>query len=136
MKSGFVAILGRPNVGKSTLLNALLSKKVSIVSPKPQTTRDTILGIYNEKELQIIFIDTPGLFESEEALDKAMNKAARGSLADIDCILYLIDASEESYDEDDKILATLHSEKPWLLAFNKIDLAARSEEHTSELQSP
>jgi GTP-binding protein Era len=123
MKSGFCAILGRPNVGKSTLLNALLSKKVSIVSPKPQTTRDQIIGIYNEKDLQIVFIDTPGLFESEEALDKAMNKAARGSLADIDCLLYLIDASEETYDDDDKVLSTIHSDKPWILTFNKIDLA-------------
>jgi len=123
MKSGFCAILGRPNVGKSTLLNALLSKKVSIVSPKPQTTRDQILGIYNEKGLQIVFIDTPGLFESDEALDKAMNKAARSSLQDIDCLLYLIDASNEDYGEDEKILSGIHSKKPWILAFNKIDLA-------------
>jgi GTP-binding protein Era len=123
MKSGFCAILGRPNVGKSTLLNALLSKKVSIVSPKPQTTRDQILGIYNEKGLQIVFIDTPGLFQSDEALDKAMNKAARSSLQDIDCLLYLIDASNEDYSEDETILAGIHTTKPWILAFNKIDLA-------------
>lgn len=123
MKSGFCAILGQPNVGKSTLLNALLSKKVSIVSPKPQTTRDQILGIYNEKGLQIVFIDTPGLFESDEALDKTMNKAARSSLADVDCILYLIDASKEDTSGDDKLLSTLKSDKPWIFVFNKIDLA-------------
>jgi GTP-binding protein Era len=123
MKSGFCAILGRPNVGKSTLLNAILSKKVSIVSPKPQTTRDQILGIYNEKGLQIVFIDTPGLFESDEALDKAMNKSARSALRDVDCILYMIDASVEDYTEDDKLLSSLKSTKPWILAFNKIDLA-------------
>lgn len=123
MKSGFCAILGRPNVGKSTLLNALLSKKVSIVSPKPQTTRDEILGILNEKDLQIVFIDTPGLFDSEEALDKSMNKTARSALRDIDCLLYLIDASVEDYSEDEKILSGLRTDKPLLLAFNKIDLA-------------
>jgi GTPase len=123
MKSGFCAILGQPNVGKSTLLNAILSKKVSIVSPKPQTTRDQILGIYNEKDLQIVFIDTPGLFESDEALDKAMNKAARHSLSNVDCVLYMIDASKEDTSEDDKLLATLKSDKPWIFVFNKIDLA-------------
>ena len=72
MKTGFVAILGRPNVGKSTLLNALLSKKVSIVSRRAQTTRDEISGILNGKDYQIVFVDTPGIFEGEAGLDKYM----------------------------------------------------------------
>ena len=70
MKSGFVAILGQPNVGKSTLLNAILKEKVSIVSPKPQTTRNKILGIYNDSESQIVFIDTPGIHNSHNKLDE------------------------------------------------------------------
>ena len=76
MKSGFVAILGRPNVGKSTLLNALLSKKVSIVSPKAQTTRDSVSGIYEEKDLQIVFVDTPGIHRGEKKLDSHMRQTA------------------------------------------------------------
>jgi GTP-binding protein Era len=123
MKSGFVAILGRPNVGKSTLLNALLSKKVSIVSPKPQTTRDEILGIYNEKDLQIVFIDTPGIFESNEALDKTMVKSAFSATKDIDCVLYLIDVTNPDFAEDEKLLKRFSSAIPLILGLNKIDLA-------------
>ena len=75
MKSGFVTILGEPNVGKSTLLNSILKEKVSIVSPKPQTTRNKILGIYNDEESQIVFIDTPGIHKSKNKLDDYMSKA-------------------------------------------------------------
>lgn len=123
MKAGFVALLGRPNAGKSTLLNALLSKKVSIVSPKSQTTRDDILGIYNEKDLQIVYVDTPGLFEGEEALYKTMLRSAKRSLSDVDALCYLIDASHDDYEKDDAFLKTLKTEKPKFLLFNKIDLA-------------
>lgn len=123
MKAGFCAILGRPNVGKSTLINALLSKKVSIVTPRAQTTRDDVSGIYNAKGLQIVFIDTPGLFEGKEALDKIMDKAARRSIAGIDAILYLIDATQLDYSEDDKTLASIKTDKPIILVFNKMDLA-------------
>jgi GTP-binding protein Era len=92
MKSGFAAIIGRPNVGKSTLINALLSKKVSIVTPRAQTTRDAISGVYNEKDLQIVFVDTPGLFEGTQALDKQMQENAYDALKDVDCVLYVIDS--------------------------------------------
>lgn len=121
MKVGFCAILGRPNVGKSTLLNALLSRKVSIVTPKAQTTRDDIIGIYNEKGAQIVFIDTPGLFEGQEALYKIMCKSARSSLSGIDAVLYLIDASTRDYSHDEKTIKTLKTDAPIILVYNKID---------------
>jgi GTP-binding protein Era len=123
MKSGFAAIIGRPNVGKSTLLNALLSKKVSIVTSRAQTTRDDIMGVYNEKDLQIVFIDTPGLFEGQEALDKTMVKSAMSALKDVDCILYMVDCQIEDTTLDDKILRSLKTSKPLILLLNKIDLA-------------
>lgn len=122
MKSGFVAILGQPNVGKSTFLNAILSKKVSIVSPKPQTTRDKILGILTEKDYQMVFIDTPGLFEGEEALDRFMNKEARRSLADADAVLYIIAADTRNLDADLKMIHSLNISCPLFLLVNKIDL--------------
>ena len=124
MKSGFVAILGRPNVGKSTFLNAILSHKVSIVSPKPQTTRDNIIGVLTEKDYQMVFIDTPGLFEGEGALDKFMNKEARSSLSDADICLFMISA--DNFDEDDpdfKTLKLLKLNCPFIILVNKIDLA-------------
>ena len=95
MKSGFVAILGQPNVGKSTLLNAILKEKVSIVSPKPQTTRDKILGILNEDDCQIIFIDTPGIHNSHNKLDDYMNKAISTAKQDVDILLYVIDGTKK-----------------------------------------
>ncbi|MCR5079654.1 MAG: GTPase Era [Bacilli bacterium] len=122
MKVGFVTILGRPNVGKSTLLNALLSKKVSIVTPRAQTTRDTISGILTEKDLQIVFVDTPGIFEGKERLYKEMKKSAFESSRDVNAILYLFDASSKSFEEDFKILSSLRSEAPRIFVLNKIDL--------------
>ena len=94
MKSGFVAILGQANVGKSTLLNAILKEKVSIVSPKPQTTRNKILGIYNDEESQIVFIDTPGIHKSHNKLDEYMDKAITTATKDVDVIVYVIDGSK------------------------------------------
>ncbi|MDY6392577.1 MAG: GTPase Era [Bacilli bacterium] len=122
MKSGFVAILGRPNVGKSTLLNALLSKKVSIVSPKAQTTRDSVSGIYEEKDLQIVFVDTPGIHRGEKKLDSHMRKTAFSSSRDVDAILYLLDASEKDMEPDLKIIASIDSPAPRIFVLNKIDL--------------
>ncbi len=122
MKSGFVAILGRPNVGKSTLLNALLSKKVSIVSPKAQTTRDATLGILNEQDLQIVFVDTPGIHQGDKKLDSHMRRSAYSSSRDVDAILYLLDASEKDMEPDFKILSSLSSEAPRIYVLNKIDL--------------
>ena len=98
MKSGFVAILGQPNVGKSTLLNAILKEKVSIVSPKPQTTRNKILGIYNDEETQIVFIDTPGIHNSHNKLDDYMNRAIQSAKNDVDILLYVIDGTKKITD--------------------------------------
>jgi len=95
MKSGFVAILGQANVGKSTLLNAILKEKVSIVSPKPQTTRDKILGIYNDEECQIVFIDTPGIHSAHNKLDEYMNKAINSAKNSVDILVYVIDGSKK-----------------------------------------
>lgn len=122
MKVGFVAILGRPNAGKSTFLNAVLSKKVSIVTPKAQTTRDSICGILNEAERQIVFVDTPGIFFGEGGLDRYMKKSAFDSSKDVDAILYLIDGSAKDLEPDFKILSSLRSSAPRILVLNKIDL--------------
>lgn len=122
MRAGFVAILGRPNVGKSTFLNAVLSKKVSIVSPKAQTTRDATLGILNEQDLQIVFVDTPGIHSGDKKLDSHMRRSAYSSSRDVDCILYLLDASERDFEPDLRILAGLDSDAPRIYVLNKIDL--------------
>lgn len=122
MKVGFIAILGRPNAGKSTLINALLSKKVSIVSPKAQTTRDHVLGILNEKGRQMVFVDTPGIHYGSEALDKHMRSEAFSSSRDAEAILYLIDASSEDFSEDVRIVKSLKREAGIFIVLNKIDL--------------
>lgn len=122
MKSGFVAILGQPNVGKSTLLNAILKEKVSIVSPKPQTTRDKILGIYNDDESQIVFIDTPGIHTSSNKLDDYMNKAITTAKKDVDVLVYVIDGTKKI---NEKTLETLNKYtkdiKNIILVVNKVD---------------
>src|SRR3989338_11571206 len=92
-KCGMVAIVGRPNVGKSTLLNFILEEKVAIVSKIPQTTRNQIRGIYNDERGQIIFLDTPGIHLGHDQLDKFMNQASTGTLQDADCVIYLVDAN-------------------------------------------
>jgi GTP-binding protein Era len=122
MKSGFVAVMGRPNAGKSTLVNALLSKTVTIVSPRAQTTREAIMGILNEKDKQIVFIDTPGLFVPKEALDKAMVQSARDSAKGVDAVAYLVDGSLPSLDEDDAMIDSLKVTCPLFICVNKIDL--------------
>ena len=122
MKSGFVAILGQPNVGKSTLLNAILKEKVSIVSPKPQTTRDKILGIYNDEECQIVFIDTPGIHNSHNKLDEYMNKAINSAKNDVDILIYVIDGSKKI---SQNVIETLnkytHNVDNVILVVNKVD---------------
>ena len=100
MKSGFVTILGKPNVGKSTLLNQILGEKVAIVSPKPQTTRNKILGILNEPEYQIIFIDTPGKHNIKNKLDKYMDTEIEQAKKDVDIVLLVIDGSKKITDAD------------------------------------
>lgn len=122
-KSGYVAIIGRPNVGKSTLLNHLLGEKVSITSPKPQTTRWQILGIKTLDHAQIIYVDTPGLHREEKrAMSRYMNRIASSIIFDADVIIFLIEA-DNWRSEDELVLKKLQkSDKPIILALNKIDL--------------
>ncbi len=124
-KSGMVAVAGRPNVGKSTLMNALIRQKVAIVSPRPQTTRTRQLGILTESEYQIIFIDTPGLIKPRHKLDEFMVATADESLHDGDIVLWLVDASEPPGTGDEiiaEILKALPKEIIVILAMNKSDL--------------
>ena len=137
-RAGFVAIFGAPNVGKSTLLNRLVGAKVSIVSPKVQTTRSRVLGICIQGDTQIIFIDTPGIFRPQRRLDRAMVAAAWSGIGDADKILLLIDASR-GYDGDTQniVKRLKRSKQKSLLAINKIDLVAKPKllELTNELHS-
>ena len=122
MKSGFVSLIGRPNVGKSTLLNDLVGKKVAITSNKPQTTRNIIEGIYNDSDSQIIFVDTPGIHKPKYKLGKYLNKQAYYSINDVDIIAFLVDASEKLGKGDLYIIDQLKKvDKPVLLIINKID---------------
>lgn len=121
MKSGFVSIVGRPNVGKSTLLNKLINKKLAITSDKVGTTRNNIYGIYNEKDTQIIFIDTPGIGRATDKLGEALNKKAYLSLEN-DLVLFLVDIASGFGKNDEKILERLKKEnKDVILVLNKID---------------
>lgn len=124
MKSGFVAIIGRPNAGKSTLLNALVGKKISIVSNKPQTTRLAIQGVYHEKNLQIVFVDTPGIHRPKARLGEIMNAQAYASLQDIDVVLLLVDASKPYGPGDQFLTQRLTNLANVLVVFNKIDLTS------------
>lgn len=119
---GYVAIVGRANAGKSTLLNALIGEKVAIVSDKPQTTRNNILGIRTEKNSQIIFVDTPGIHHSKNHLDKFMMKSVRSALAGVDLILYLVDGSKPTDQEEKDYIEKLKSEEcPIIVALTKND---------------
>src|ERR1700742_4206461 len=99
-KSGFVSIVGRPNAGKSTLLNALVGQKVAIVADKPQTTRASIQGVVTTPEAQIVFIDTPGIHKADTALNKRLMNSVRGSLEERDLLLFVADASRPAVDQD------------------------------------
>lgn len=121
-KSGFVAIIGRPNVGKSTLLNYILGQKIAIMSNKPQTTRNKIQGVYTTSEAQIIFIDTPGIHEPKHQLGTFMTRIAEKTLREVDLILFLVTAEERRRSEDFKIIERLvNVNKPVFLVINKID---------------
>ncbi len=119
---GFVAIVGRPNVGKSTLLNKLLGQKVSITSRKPQTTRHRILGIDTQGAYQTIFVDTPGLhIEEKRAINRLMNRAATSSLGDVEMVVFVVDGTQWT-DDDEMVLNKLrHVRCPVVLAVNKVD---------------
>ncbi len=127
-KSGFIAINGRPNAGKSTLLNALVKQKVAIISPKAQTTRNTIQGVYNDSDSQIIFIDTPGIHKPQNKLGEMMNKQAYNAGRDVEGILLIVDASIEFGSGDEYVIESLKNKKvPVFLVLNKIDLLTREE---------
>lgn len=123
MKSGFVTIVGRPNVGKSTFINATVGEKIAIMSNKPQTTRNTIQGIYTDNDSQIIFIDTPGIHKPKHELGHIMTEMAYNSLTGVDVILFMISAKEHIGVGDQMIIDRLKKSKvPVFLIINKIDL--------------
>jgi GTPase len=120
--SGFIAIVGPPNVGKSTLLNRILGKKVAIVSPKPQTTRNRITGIYHEPECQMVFMDTPGIHQTQTPLHKSMVSSAQSVFKEVDLLVLLIEMQHPYAPEIPMILNTIRkSKKPSILVINKID---------------
>ncbi|MCY4147265.1 MAG: GTPase Era, partial [Chloroflexi bacterium] len=124
-RSGIVAMVGQPNVGKSTLINAILGQKIAIVTSKPQTTRQRQLGIYTAADAQILFVDTPGIHKPQTRLGHYMLGVARGALRDADAILWLLDASRAPNDADRRIadlLRQLAPSQPVVLALNKSDL--------------
>lgn len=126
MRCGFVALVGAPNAGKSTLLNALVGSKVSIVSPKVQTTRNLVRGIAIKDKTQIVFVDTPGIFAPKRRLDRAMVTAALTGAADADLAALLIDAKKGLDDEARAIIERLKEmPQPKILILNKIDLVKR-----------
>jgi len=120
-RCGYIAVVGRPNVGKSTLVNALVGAKVSIVSAKPQTTRHRIHGVHTEADAQYVFVDTPGFqTRHRNALNQAMNRTVRAVLEEVDVILLLVEAGRYS-EADQRVLALLPADKPVVLVANKVD---------------
>jgi len=127
-RSGFVAFIGRPNVGKSTLLNKIVGQKVAIMSDKPQTTRNKIQGVYTDDRMQAIFLDTPGIHKPHHQLGQYMNKAASSAIGDVDLIFFLVDATEPLGGGDRFIAERLAKEKkPVFLIINKIDILTPDE---------
>lgn len=128
MKSGFVSLVGRPNVGKSTLLNSILGRKIAITSNKSQTTRNVIQGIYNDNDTQIVFIDTPGIHKPKNKLGKMLNKEAYFSIQDVDAILFLVDITEKLGKGDKFVIEVLKNiKKPVILVINKIDMVPKEQ---------
>lgn len=126
MKSGFVSIVGRPNVGKSTLLNTIMERKIAITSPKAQTTRNNIMGIYHGDDTQIVFVDTPGIHKPKHNLGKALNNMAYYSINDVDVIVLVVDISEPFGTGDKFVIDKLKDvNKPVILVLNKIDKVSK-----------
>jgi GTP-binding protein Era len=125
-RAGVVAIIGRPNVGKSTLMNRLLRQKVSIVSPRPQTTRNRIAGIWTTERAQVVLLDTPGIHRAGSLFNRAMVRAALATLTEVDLVLWMVDAAAPETDDDALIAENLKDVKtPVLLAINKVDLVPK-----------
>lgn len=128
MKSGFIGLIGRPNVGKSTLLNALIGKKIAITSDKPQTTRNIIQGIRTDEDSQMVFVDTPGIHKPQNKLGKILNKQAYYEINDVDVILFLVDITAELGKGDLFVIDVLKNVKtPVILVINKIDKLPKEE---------
>ena len=125
-KSGFVTILGRPNVGKSTLLNALVDNKVSIISPIPQTTRHQVKGILNLKNAQIVFVDTPGIHSFEDKLAAHLNTVAKRALDGCDLVIYVVDISRRPGKEEEELMRIITGQKvKTIMVLNKVDLGLK-----------
>lgn len=122
MRSGFVSLVGRSNVGKSTILNTIIGKKISIVTPKKQTTRNSIQGIYNDDECQIVFIDTPGIHKPINELGERMDKASYSAIRDCDIAVLVVDASKPFAEGDQFLFDHLKFDCKLIIVFNKIDL--------------
>lgn len=128
MKVGNVSIVGRPNVGKSTLTNALIGLKVAITSDKPQTTRNNIRGIYNDEDSQIVFLDTPGIHKPKSKLGKYLNKSSYSSLDEADLVLFMVNAKEKLGTGDEFVLKKVkEANKPIFLIINKVDLIKKED---------
>lgn len=127
-KSGFASIVGRPNVGKSTLMNSMIGEKIAIMSDKPQTTRNTIQAVYTDKDSQIVFLDTPGLHKPKNVLGEYMVKAASEAFRNVDVVIFVVDESKSIGPGDRKIIEDLRSVKsPVILVINKIDKLEKEE---------
>ena len=125
-RSGYIAIVGRPNVGKSTLLNQILGEKVAIVSPKPQTTRNRVTGIRTSEQSQMVFLDTPGIHQAHSLMNRRMVEVALQSLHEVDGVLWLLDAQGRIGPEDERIAETLAGVRcPVLVLLNKIDMVSK-----------
>ncbi len=121
-KSGFIAIVGRPNAGKSTLLNKILGEKIAIISSKPQTTRNKILGIFTEEDCQIIFVDTPGVHRPRTSLGEFMINEVKSAIGGVDAAILVVDAGREVGDAEEEIIKNLKAQNiPAILAVNKVD---------------
>ena len=121
-RCGLVAVIGRPNVGKSTLINSIMGRKVSIVTAKPQTTRHRILAVHTEEKQQVIFVDTPGLHrQSGKAMNRLMNRTAANALADADLIFFVSDATRWTTEDEDVLKRLEHAQAPVIALLNKID---------------
>lgn len=127
MKSGYVAVVGRANAGKSTLINVLVGEKVAIVSPKPQTTRDRILGVLTTNDYQIAFIDTPGIYKADNLLNSVMQKTTADSCEEVDAVLFVLDAHDGISDTDRALIKKYSAlSVPTVLALTKIDIMPES----------